>query len=175
MLIGTRQPGADDVVLIGFHFADLQLRRVLAQFFQIADNLIDELEVWFGKRRLVALQGENDAARVDVLREGLFQQAKGAQAGEAFRQEADVVVLGARVPVRRGQGEADAQNQPTSANRPRILGRDPSQVVEHVRRILRGQPQRPPERRLAACSKSRARESPMVSVMVLLSSETPKV
>src|SRR5262249_4302248 len=68
----------------------------------------------------------------DVVGEGLLHQPVAADAGAPLGQEADVVVLGAAVPVRGQGGEHDAGEQPGGANGPGTGSRQTAEGVKHA-------------------------------------------
>src|SRR5207249_3929347 len=99
-------------------------------------------EVVAGQRPTLPLEGEDDAAGVDVLGERLFEQAVAADAVAAGGQEADVVVLGTALPARGGQGDGGANDQPGGADLTGVVGREPPEEVEHALCLPRGQGRR---------------------------------
>ena len=114
---------------MGVRTADLQGRLVVLEAVEVVGHGVHERQVGVGQRGVGALDGEEDPAGEDVLREGLFEEVVAANAGAAGGQEANVVVLDAVSG--RGGDEGDGGPRSSQAaqisqgywveNRPRVL------------------------------------------------------
>jgi hypothetical protein len=145
MAVAAQQAFADEWVTVRVDAADVQVRLGVAEAVDLLNAAVGESGGRTSDSAVGTLEGKHDPAGKDVLRKRLLQELIAANAVAAGGQEANVVVLRARVPARGDQGEGKGEAQPDPTNLPWMRGGQPTEVSEHAQPL--GHQQRAMRRR----------------------------